>query len=635
MKHLLLSSVATVSLFSSVAFAQEPTQLDTLVLSGGRVPISEESYARSNTILTEKDIEQSQQKTVADVLRQVPGLHVSKIGGAGGATAVRLRGSEANHVLVLINGVETPNSSEAFEFAELTTDQIERIEILRGPQSALYGAGATAGVINIITKGGINQSVQFTLSTEGGYADGGDAPSKAASALMQAGSDNGQLGLGVSYRDEKGWDSSDTTNGDEDGFENLTFNFKGEVRPTDTIALNATARYTDRESDFDDTDFGCGSSDCYVVDAPNTTEGYDFTGQVSADVALLNDAVVFTPRVSYAQNENKIHSPNSTFSPLSTNEASTLKFDPQVAFYLGEYQNHTVVIGGEVKREEFQSSFAGNDTKTRDSYGFVLDYNSQLTDALFVQAGARYDANDDFEDAVSWAASSSYQFETGTTLRASTGQGQTNPTFFEQFGFIAGTFTGNPDLEPEKNFSFDVGVDQDLLDKRLHLSATYFNERLIDAISGSGVSVINLDGTTKKQGVELAAVASPVDNLTVELSYTYLDGETDSGAPLARRPEHSAAIDVAYTFYEDRASVGASLIYFGDNYQRDFGDSSFSSPFVKHDGYTTVDLKASYAVAENIELFGSVKNVFNADYEEVRGFKSQPLTGYLGVKATW
>lgn len=601
----------------------EGDDLGEIIVSGGRTPVDAQSYARAATVITARDLEQRQVKTVADALRQVPGVHVSRTGGIGGTTAIRIRGAEANHVLVLIDGVEMANSSADFEFANLDAAHIERIEVLRGPQSALYGAGATAGVINIITKRGVRDGFSAEIT-----AEGGTAPSKAGSALVRAGTADADIAIGLAWREDDGWDSSGS-GGEKDGASKLTGTLKATWDLTPDLRLRGAARYVNRETEYDPTNFGCGGPDCYVSDGIGGVTGEDLSLSAAADIAGYGGALVQTPSISYAFQQNN---GTDVFGP-SNNEYSTLKAGHQAALTFGSADQHTLVGAVEYKLERFQNSYAGSDVKERDQYGIVLDYRADLTEALFVQAGLRHDWNENFEDATAWSASASYTlFQSGTRFHASVGQAQTNPTFFEQFGFIAGQFVGNPGLTPEKNFGFDVGVEQTFLDGRATIDVTYFNETLSDEISGSGTTVTNLNGDSTRQGVEISGSVEPVDGLTIGVSYTYLDAEEPNGAQEVRRPKHAAGANIAWRFFDDRATIGADVTYNGETQQRSFGGPGFSGPRMAVDDYVKVDLNASFDITENATIFGSVENVFDAKYQEVIGYAGQPVTGYAGVK---
>lgn len=613
----------------TTALAQAPVALDEIVVSGGLTPVDAQSFARAVTIIDAEELERRKPRTFADALRLVPGVAVSRSGGPGGATQIRVRGSEANHVLVLIDGVEAPDSSAGRDFSTLSPELIERIEVLRGPQSALYGSGATAGVINVITKGGLRGETRLSGSLEGSTA-----PAGRGSALFQGGTDRADIALGAAFSRDAGWDVSGD-GGEKDGARDLTLTARGSADLTEWARLRGNLRFSDRLGEFDDTAFGCGGPGCYVVDARGReVESSLFLGGLALDVDSFGGALVHTPSVRYSQEDSESRNP-----AVSTNDVSTLNLGYQAALSFGPADAHTVVGAIQWERETFESSFSA-EKRERDQLGYVLDYRGHVTDALFVQGGLRFDDNDAFDDFVSWSASASYSIlETGTRLRASIGRAQTNPTFFEQFGTIFGTFQGNPDLKPERNFGWDVGVDQEFWGGRAEFGATYFNETLEDEISSRTVagvtSPFNLDGESKRLGVELTVRVAPIDGLSFGASYTYLDATEPDGAVEVRRPRHSGAVDVAYRFLGDRATVGAEAVWAADAVDFDFGDPSFTSPRAGLDDYVLVNVSASYALTETVEVYGGVRNLFDSGHEEVLGFAEQPITGFLGLRASW
>jgi vitamin B12 transporter len=625
MKPTKIASLVALSIASTTALANQTTELDTLVLSAGLTPISEESYARSFAIITEDEILQSQELTVADVLRQVPGLHVSRTGGAGGETAIRIRGAESNQVLVLIDGIEVANSSSDFNFANLTADQIERIEVLKGPQSALYGAGATAGVISITTKSatemGSHSSLAVEASSSGGSAINGSIQNRSAT---------GGVSMGVAYRNEEGWDTSGDTNGTKDGFEHTTFNLKGDTIASDRMDLNFAIRHTERRNEFDNTAYNCGSSACYVVDANNHTSGNDFYAMVEANIDVFDGNAVFTPKFSYAKLDESTLQNGAT----STKESTSFGFTPQLAFTLGEMDQHNLVIAAETEQQTHEgSATTSNSVKKMNTKGIAVDYNSQLNDKLFVQAGMRYDNNDMFENATTWAASGSYQVNDSTRLRASTGKGRTNPTYTELYGY-GGSWTANPNLTPEENSAWDIGFDITSAKTGTQFSFTYYNEELSNAIkSNYGTSQAENDtGITKKKGYEASIALAPSDNLNIIATYTYLDGEKPNGDSLARRPEHSGNLNIAYAFMDNKANMNLDINYNGKYDDNDWGAGGTA---VVVDSYTTTDLNASYQLSQQKQLFASIKNLTNTQYQEVLGYDAQPRTVYIGVKHSW
>jgi vitamin B12 transporter len=612
--------------------AAEPVELPEIVVGGGLTPVAAASYARAATIITAEDLERSGARTLGDALRQVPGVSVSRSGGPGGVTDIRIRGAESNHVLVVIDGVRTAVSSTPTDLSRISPEQIERIEVLRGPQAAIYGAGATAGVINIITKGGIRNGSQVTTTLEGTTAPGGRGD-----LLVQGGTDKADVGFGLSFRNDEGWDASGD-GGEKDGLRQFSFNMRGSADLTEQLSIRANARFTDTDADFDRTssvfsgDPPCFDADCYVIDTTvPKSEARDYLFGFAADLETFGGALVHTPSLSYAAESSDFT--GETFE--STVDEASLIAAYQAAYTFGAADGHRLAGAVQVERETYEASFAGGDSKTRDQIGYALDYHGQITDALFVQAGLRYDDNEDFDDFLSWSASASYSVHaTGTRLRASIGRAQTNPTFTELFGFFPGSFVGNPDLKPERNLGWDIGVDQMFWGGRGTLSATYFNETLEDEIVGSGLSVANADGESDRQGVELGLSLAPVAGLTLSAAYTWLDAEDAStGRRELRRPEHSGSVGAVYRFLEERARVGVDLTYNGETDQVNFG--AFPSQRVSVDDYLLVDVTAAYRLTETVELYGGVRNLFDADHSDVFGYAEEPVTGYLGLRATF
>ena len=602
MKPTQIASIVALSIASSAAFAEQTTQLDTLVLSGGFTPISEESYARSYTIISEEEIEQSQEKNIAHILRKVPGLHVSSYGGAGGETAIRVRGSESNHVLVLIDGIEAANSSNGFNFANLTTDHIERIEVLRGPQSALYGAGATAGIINIITKSvGQKSTISVELVNTGGYS---------LSGQFSDSSENANYSIGLTSRQESGWDAKGNTPKEDDGFQHNVVNYKGSLNLANGTNLSLISRYGDRKSDYDET----------IADNSGKTDGKDLYLSLSAEAEIFDGKALFKPVLTFSEMKNK----NTDVTRVTTTDASTIKFAPQLAFDLGEDSNAQLVVAADIEKEKYQAVapwFHGN-KESRNSHGIAAEYTNQATEKLFVQTGLRHDSNDKYGNFTSWSASTSYSLNDSIELKASTGKGQTNPTFAEV------TSSQTP-LLPEQNSSWDIGINSKSNDGKLVFSGTYFNETLKDAIisdwaqvNGNWVSATsNSSSNTKKKGVEISATLILSNQLTLNAAYTHLDAKDSQGVQLVRRPENTRNINIAYISSDQRTNFDVNV--------EDVGVNS------ENNGYTVVDLSAAYNLSDKTKLYGSVKNAFDETYEEIRGYNSQPRTIYLGVKHSW
>ncbi|MEM1313241.1 MAG: TonB-dependent receptor, partial [Pseudomonadota bacterium] len=448
---------------------------------------------------------------------------------------------------------------------------------------------------------------------------------------------------GASFSDDAGWDVSDD-GGEKDGARDLTLNVRGGAELTEIFSLRGSLRYVDREGEFDSIvgTFGCGGPDCYVVDARGfETDSQLLIGGLAADLDTFDGAFVITPSLGYASEDSQTRDTG-----VSNNDSSTVNIGLQGALTFGAQDAHTLVGALQWKRETFESESAFSSVdESREQFGYVLDYRGDLTDALFVQGGLRFDDNDGFDDFLSWSASASYRFfSTGTRLRGSVGRAQTNPDFFQQFGSTA-TFIPNPDLKPERNFGWDVGVDQTFWSGRAEIGATYFNETLEDEIATTFgpppdfiATPVNVDGDSDRQGVELSFRVAPIEGLSIGANYTYLDASEPSNGATAvevRRPRHSGAVDAFYTFLGGRATIGGEAVWAAGGKDLNFGDPSATSPRADLDDYVVVNITGSYAINEAVELYGGVRNLFDTDYQEVLGYAEQPLTAFAGLRAAF
>ncbi|HEY9348410.1 MAG TPA: TonB-dependent receptor, partial [Inquilinus sp.] len=266
--------------------------------------------------------------------------------------------------------------------------------------------------------------------------------------------------------------------------------------------------------------------------------------------------------------------------------------------------------------------------------GLVGQYQLGLLDSVFLTGSVRQDLNDLFRDSTTWRLTAAWRIEaTGTKLRASYGTGVKNPTLFELYGFT-NTYRGNPDLKPEHAEGWDAGFDQEIWGDRVVLDATWFEQRISDLIVGSGQGSTNLPGTATARGVELGLSVTPVDDLTIRAAYTYTDAEDSTGAELVRRPRNIASLNVNYRFLEGAANVNLGVDYNGPQKDLAFDEVYNSSP-VTLDGYTLVNLAASYQVSDGVQVYGRIDDLLDEDYEEVWTYGSLRRAGYLGMKVSF
>lgn len=623
----------------SLPVEAQTVQLNDVLVSAGRIPIESEKIGRAHTVLSGAELERSQVRYVADALRRVPGLAVSRTGSFGGLTQIRVRGSEANHVLVLIDGVEVASAvSGEYDFGGLQVAEIDRIEVLRGPQSALFGSNATSGVIHIITRGGLRNGYCFSAQSEVGSDN-----TVLGRLGVRGGGEDYDLALSGAFRKNDGFNISDFGN-EDDGDQNTTLNGKLNWDLSDDVALDMTLRYVDRDSDTDDQDFAfpATATQGLVID----TRSYNRTEEIYAGLgfswSLLEGRFVQKTRAEFTDLESRGKS-----SSQYGNDDRRYHLSHQGTYFFDSSADakHSLTGAIEAEREAYKNAFPGSaaqrTTHERDLLGYAVEYKGEFSERLFVSGALRHDDNEDFKDSLTYSASIAYLFpDSGTRLHGSFGKGVTNPTFYEQFGFSPDRFQGNPDLKPEENQGWDIGIQQTFADDRVTVDLAYFNERLKNEIATNYPpptyfgSPVNLEGVSKRQGAELSVQLDVTDDLLVRGSYTYLDAREPDGEVEVRRPMHSGAINVTYSFDSDRGNVFVDTIFNGES---DDNEWIYATPEsrVTLDSYMVVNLGADYQITDEIQLYGRIENLFDKEYQEVFGYNTQGVTSFVGVKASF
>lgn len=623
-------------------------ELSPVLVTEGLTPVEQEKSGRAFTVITGEQLERNQVRYVADALRQVPGFAVSRTGSFGGMTQVRVRGAEANHLLVLIDGVEaSETSSGEFDFGSLLVEDIDRIEVLRGPQSAFWGSNATAGVVNIITRrgerGGFRVNARTEAGTDGTFLGG---------VALSGGAENYDVALSGAFRRTDGFNISDFGN-EKDGDRNTTLNGKFTVDLSENFTVDGTLRYVDRKSDVDGQDFSSGGAPDYapgpyyglVIDSDDWTSTQEFFGSVGTTYVSLDGALTQKARFTGSD----VHRENFSDGMLSSNDGDRLNGTYQASYQFDTpgflAATHQITGGYEWERETFAPSHL-DETFRRESHSLVGEYRGAFLDQLYLNVGVRRDFNDRFGDATTYSLSGAWKIPgSETRLHTSVGTGVTNPTFFEQFGYIPSTFAGNPDLVPEKSFGWDIGVEQGFFDRRLVLDVTYFNQDLTNEIAtvfGGPPdflsSPVNRDGKSKRQGVEVSATLDLFNGFSANATYTYTDAteQTFAGGPRlaeVRRPEHSGSIGAAYVFYDNRARVFGEAVFNGR--MEDVAFVPSLPPRVTLDAYTVVNIGGSFRFNDNFEAYGRVENLFDERYEEVFGYNTQGRTAFLGIRGSF
>lgn len=626
----------SLSLFFSLELSHaqdDSAELVPMVVVGSRIPAPAEQLGSALTVMDGGQIEDRGVALISDLLRDVPGLAISRTGTVGNFTVARIRGAESNHTLVLIDGIEAndPVAGFEFDFGHLLAAGIERIEVLRGPQSALYGSDAIGGVINIVTKRGKGPFAANLRAETGSF-------STSQLGLSASGETaEGDYGFSVNHFSSDGINVA-RMGDEEDGYENLTFQGKGGINISERFRLDASLRLTDADTEFDNQDFAFPATPTQglVVDTDTKTEVQQLYARVTGRLALTSQwQQHFSAAFTETDNDNF---DGGVFTNSTSGERR--KFEYQSSYFFRPSSAITVAF----EREEltFENRGASPDAprnqaqkETQDSA--IAEYRGSVGKHFYYSLGLRHDNNERFDDAMTYRATGAYLIpDIGTRIHASLASGVTNPGFFELFGFFPGSFVGNPDLEPEKSRGFDIGIEQSFWADKVELDLTYFSADLEDEIITTFdpatflSSVDNLDQDSDRQGIELSVAGHITDWFWLSGSYSYIDASEPEGTAELRRPEHIASLNAAFRFLDGRARLNIAMNHYGEQEDAEF---IFATPEtrVMLDPYTLVTISGSYDFSEKIRFHGRLENVTDEDYEEVFSYRAPGFGAFGGL----
>ncbi len=624
--------VEELDLTSDEVALEEPDMTDeVMIVTGSFTPRPARELGSAISLIDEEFLDATQNIIISDILRTVPGLAVSRTGPQGALTQVRIRGAEANQTLTFIDGIEAANPIFGeFNFANLVSADIERIEVIRGPQSALYGPEAIGGVISVITKA---PEPGFLVEAEG---EGGSFDTYRGFLAVAGGTEEIGARASVQFFDTNGVSTSPTGT-EDDGFESLTANLKLIANPFERMRVEGVFRFVDSDAEGDTQEFAFGT----VFDSPLSTEAQDLLAKIDVTGKLWGDWLEARAYVAYTDGENVNFNDG-----VQTSFAEGERLDYGVRL-TGRYDHgdfeHILTLAGEREEEDFENDIQ---SVSDNQNSFVAEYNFGYDDRLFLSGAVRRDFNELFADATTYRVSGAFLIPRfGTRFHGSWGQGVTDPTFFELFGFDPGTFVGNPDLVPEESTGWDIGIEQSFFKDRLVIDATYFNANLENEIStsfavaddGSFISTpINGVGESERQGVEVTVTAQILRGLTFNGQYTYLDADDAAGVTEVRRAENIASANLVYVTPNGRGTVNLGVDYNGEQEDLFFGfaDPNFT-PVQTLDAFTLVRLAVAYRITDHIEIFGRGENIFDVDAVEVIGFNPVGAGGFGGVRVKY
>ncbi len=589
-------------------------------------------------IVTAQDLANQQVRNAADALRSLPGVSVNRAGSVAGQTQVRLRGAEGNHTLVLIDGIvaNQPGTGE-FDFSNLPTDQIERIEVIKGAQSSLYGSGAIGGVVNIVTKRGRGPA-KTTV-----WAEAGSFKTTESGITASGGTDTAHGLLFYSVRNSNGFNIASEGN-ETEASSVRSFIMKGGISPTEAFSVDVIVRNVDKRGDRDGDLFAFSGlsrqTDTFSHFASNV-----WLAGIEARLASFEGRLEHKLRYNYAETtlEDTDVGDFGTFYARNDNQRRNASYTASLNLdtpALSHVLRHSLTGLVEHEVETFAQVTGNNLTRERNRVATAAEYRADLFGRLTVTGNVRHDDNDTFADFTTWRTAASLRLsEIGLRPHASYGTAVKLPTMVEQFGQFAG-FVPNPGLLAEESTGWDVGLEATFAGGTVVVDATYFkadlkNEIVTRFLPFFQSTAENLTGESTREGVELSGRWRPAAWMSLGAAYTWLDARDDQGQREIRRASDSGRIDATVAFAQGRGNLTVAAAYNGRMPDLAFGLPTFETVRVVLDDYWLATIAARYEVTPGVEVFGRIENVFDADYQEVYGFETAGAAAYAGVKLTF
>lgn len=582
-------------------------QIDTVVVTGTRIEQTTAETGSTVRIIDAEEIETLGFNHALDAIANAPGVTINQNGAFGGSATVRIRGAASDQTLVLIDGVSVNDVSSpggGFNFARLDTENIERIEILSGPQSTLWGTDAIGGVVSIITKRpgeGLSGDVFGQTGSFGAFRGG--------ASINNAGA-NGDFRLAAMQLSTDGISRADEHNGnpEDDGFDTHTLSAQGGLNLPAGARIDGSVLWNDAQTAFDSYRFGAQGS---VGDGDEISETEELSAHLSLTAPLLAGRLDNLLMIGNSEIDRRNFTEGLP-SFAAEGERTVFRYQGTLAIDA----RNTLAIGAE--REE---STANLD----DSFlnGLFALYELRPVEALTLTGGLRSDDHERFGSETTARFAAAYQVSTDVTLRGSWGQGFKAPTIFQTTFFCCGATAANAALQPEHSVGVDIGAEWRSSGGRGQVSVTWFQQDTEDLINFSfGVGGYENIAEVESTGVEVSARWNLHRSFTLSADYAYIDATEGDGTPLRRLPRHSG--DLVLGFNGAGPLSTAVLIRFN-------GPESNSSG-VELDKWTRVDINARYELSDAVEVYGRIENLFDAHYQQILGYGTPGRSGSVGAR---
>ncbi|HVM23492.1 MAG TPA: TonB-dependent receptor [Sphingomicrobium sp.] len=607
-----------------------PIDTDQIVITASRAPETEAQTPASVTIIDQQRIERLDEPLISSLLRLTPSAAVTSIGPAGSLTEVRIRGSEANHTLLFVEGIKVndPAGDDSARFELLNADLASRIEIVRGPQSALWGSDAIGGVIAV---NGLDGAPGYAAAAEAGSF--GFARTSGSAAMV---SGRFSLSAAAGFQRATGIDSFGSLGGDVDGYRNLSGRVRAVIDLGSSVKLGAAALGLTGRSDFDGYDLVSFEHQDTRDNSRNRLGAARLWAEFGTDISAWSGRV--SGSLLASTNRNFLDD-----EPLNRTRGTRRTLEAQLArqFSTGPI-DHRLIIAGETEREGFRArdtiygGFTDQD-RTRRHQAATAEWRASAK-SFSSGLAVRRDIFDGFKDATSLRASVLANVGGGFALTAAYAQGIAQPTFFDLYGFFPGNFVGNRSLKPESSRGFELSGRY--RSTRFDASATAYRQRLHDEIVNVFdpatflLTTVNRSETSRRSGAELEVGWRPSDRLRLSANYAYLrasepDAVAERQSPELRRPQHSGSL--AADGRAGRWTYGASLAFVGDRLDR---SDNFPFGIVRLHYYWLAGMRVGYALSDAVELYVRGSNLLDQRYQDSAGYKTEPLGLFGGIRLT-
>jgi vitamin B12 transporter len=590
---------------------------ESVVVSATRLAMPIREIGSSVSVITAADIAARQQSSLADVLRSVPGLNITQSGGEGAPASIFMRGTNSNHVKVILDGIDIGDPSSptgAADISKLLAGDIQRVEVLRGPQSGLYGSDALGGVISITTRAGEGPA-HVDLSSEGGSFDTFDQ-----SASLAGSSGSFHYVATVQHQHVGATPVTPLSllkpgeARNDDYYDNVTGSTKLGYDVSDALHLNLVGHANTSLGKITNDAFDPTTFLSYPASTRSRIITLQYDGRASA--RLILGAVTQELGLAYSSSVISNADPSNGYALVSGNRVK-LDWQGHAAIAPGQ----TLVLGAETGRDSIHKPISDGIT-TNAGYA---ELNSDFGHGVYNSASLRFDDNSRYGSKLTWHIAPVWMIGR-TKLRASAGSGFKAPSLQQLFG----PYGHNPDLKPETSTGYDVGVEQGFLGGAASVGLTWFHNDIRNLVDyDASFKPVNI-GQARTQGVESFITYKPLDTLSLRANYTYTEAEnTLTYTVLLRRPAHKVGLDAAWQA-SDALLLDASLLYVGPRH--DIDRASYAPE--KLGGYTTVNLAVTWQATSTFALYGRVENMFDRRYQDPDGFLRPGVGVFAGLRTT-